>query len=600
MPFFVIGEWLIYLAAIFLVYFAACPAYYSLKKNEIFNKENREDNFVSKKIYTSSVSIVLLITLLKLIGKAIEMNLQGKIHLVFYIIYIINCVLIFFVLCYILGILVFVSTYRNYKSYQKLTIIIIIILILSVFKNIYYLTLIVIFVDYIFRKNQNKLSRKSKKIIEITTTTVIVGLLLSFVFLFNTVLNVNEDKKLKLKEGPLDLDEGLILNVIKADGLPEKFDFNIKYNNFETETFKAIIKEDVIRTEEMSGQTRLKIHEKDFLENKNEIRYKNNFEDVVRRIIENEINMSLTDNFNFNYSGNQYDLEYNIYNSSRMGKFERDYNIRVQKNQDLINLYFKFDSERDNRTALEEDFLKTFSVKEQKEEIKRLIKTKMNIFQKIKKKDYVVAVVGSNDVTQQKTRISPHFVYKVSIDDNEEVNVEKHPLFYWYLKKTERKLVCMDWLEAIFLYVIIYSGFIVIPATLFYYLIKKKEKSNSLKEDFIKKYTYRIAIVLSCLFFILDLITRTDESFLFLLNRGSYLIYLPLAEILLRNLLVGFLVAVVLYSKLKDPYRNISYLAIATVIVSLTILPDLLIIIFVLIYDYVERKNKGLNLKKDT
>ena len=424
-----IGGLLIKLAAIFLVYFAACPSYYSIKKNEIFNKENKEDNFVSKKIYTSSVSVVLLITLLKLTGTAIDLNLQGKIHLIFYIIYIIDCVLIFFVLCYILGILFFVSTYRNYKSYQKLTIIIIIILILSFFKNVYYLTLIVIFIDYIFRKNQNKLSRKNKKIIEITTNTVIVGLLLSFVFLFNTVLNVNEDKKLKLKEGPLDLDEDLILNVIKADELPEKFDFNIKYNGFETESFKAIIKEDVIRTEEMSGQTRLKIHEKDFLENKNEIRYKNNFKDVINRITENEINMSLTDNFNFNYFGNQYDLEYNIYNSSRMGKFERDYNIRVQKNQDLINLYFRFNSEGDNRTALEEDFLKTFSVKEQKEEIKRLIKTKMNVFQKIKKKDYV-AVVGSNDVTQQKTRISPHFVYKVSIDDNGEVNVEKHPLFY--------------------------------------------------------------------------------------------------------------------------------------------------------------------------
>lgn len=429
-----IGGLLIKLAAIFLVYFAACPSYYSLKKNEIFNKENKEDNFVSKKIYTSSVSVVLLITLLKLTGTAIDLNLQGKIHLIFYIIYIIDCVLIFFVLCYILGILFFVSTYRNYKSYQKLTIIIIIILILSFFKNVYYLTLIVIFIDYIFRKNQNKLSRKNKKIIEITTNTVIVGLLLSFVFLFNTVLNVNEDKKLKLKEGPLDLDEGLILNVIKADELPEKFDFNIKYNNFETETFKATIKEDVIGTEKMSGEPRLKIHEKDFLENKNEIRYKNNFEDVVRRIIENEINMSLTDNFNFNYSGNQYDLEYNIYNSSRMGKFERDYNIRVQKNQDLINLYFKFNSEKDNRTALEEDFLKTFSVKEQKEEIKRLIKTKMNVFQKIKKKDFVVAIVGSNDPTEQKTRISPNFVYNVSIQDNGEVNVEKHPLFYWYFK----------------------------------------------------------------------------------------------------------------------------------------------------------------------
>lgn len=158
----------------------------------------------------------------------------------------------------------------------------------------------------------------------------------------------------------------------------------------------------------------------------------------------------------------------------------------------------------------------------------------------------------------------------------------------------------MDWLEALFLYVIIYSGFIVIPTIFFYYIIKKKEKTNRLKEVFIKKYTFRIAIVLSCLFFILDLLTKTDESFMFLLNRGSYLVYLPFIEILIRNLLVGFLVAVVLYSKLKGPYRNISYLAIATVIVSLTILPDLLIIIFVLIYDYVERKNKGLNLKKDT
>ena len=157
----------------------------------------------------------------------------------------------------------------------------------------------------------------------------------------------------------------------------------------------------------------------------------------------------------------------------------------------------------------------------------------------------------------------------------------------------------MDWLEAIFLYVIIYSGFIVIPATLFYNIIRKKEKSNSLKGDFIKKTTYRVSIVLSCLFFLLDLLTKTDESFLFMLNNGSYLIYLPIVEILIRNLLVGFLVAVVLYSKLKGPYRNISYLAIATVIVSLTILPDLLIVIFILIYDYVERKNKGLNLKKN-
>lgn len=163
----------------------------------------------------------------------------------------------------------------------------------------------------------------------------------------------------------------------------------------------------------------------------------------------------------------------------------------------------------------------------------------------------------------------------------------------------------MDWIEAIFLFVIIYSGTITVPTVFFYLSIKKKEKTNTLKEDFIKKTVYRSSIVLSCFFFLLQLLTKTDESSLLVLNRGNfldytYLIYLPIIGILLRNLLVGFLVAIVIYSKLKGPYRNISYLVIATVIVSLTILPDLLIIIFVLIYDYVERKNKGLNLKKDT
>lgn len=425
MEFLIFGKMLIYLAFAFLVYFAASPSYYSLKKNEIFNKENKEDNFVSKKIYTSSVSIVLLITSLKLIGKAIEMNLQGKIHLVFYIIYIINCVLIFFVLCYILGILAFTSNYKNYASYQKLSIIIIIILILSVFKNIYYLILIVIFVDYIFRKNQHKLSSKNKKIIEITTNTAIVGLVLSLVFLLIMRVNVNEDNKLKLKEGTLDLDEGLILNVIKADELPEKFVFNIKYNNFETETFKATIKEDVIRTEEMSGESRLKIHEKYFLENKNEIRYKNNFKDVINRIIENEINMSLTDNFNFNYFGNQYNLKYNIYNPSRMSHFETAYYINIKEHQDLINLYFKFNSKKDNKTALEEDFLKIFPAKEQKEEIKRFFKTKMDVIKTFKKKDYVVAIVASNDIYEDEVRMSPTFVYNVSIGEDGEINVEK-------------------------------------------------------------------------------------------------------------------------------------------------------------------------------
>ena len=430
-----IGVLLIKLAAVFLVYFAACPSYYSIRKNEIFNKENKKDNFISKKIYISSILIVILIFILKLTKNAINMNFQGKLHLVFYIIYIIDWILIFFTVCYILGILVFTSNYKNYESYQKLSIVIIIILILSVFKNVYFLILIVIFVDYIFRKNQSKLSSKNKKIIEIATNTTVVGLVLSLVFLLIMKVNVNEDKKMRLKEGPLDLSGGLILNVIKADELPEKFDFNIKYNDFETETFKAIIKEDInreeiIRIEDIAGETRLKIYEKHLLEKKNQITHENQFKDVVRRIIENEINIDLTNNFNFNYFGNQYELEYNIYNPLRKDHFEIDYNIKIKENEDVINLYFKFDSERDNRTALEEDFLKTFSVKEQKEEIKRLIKTKMNVFQKIKKKDYVVAVVGSNDVTQQKTRISPHFVYKVSIDDNGEVNVEKHPLFY--------------------------------------------------------------------------------------------------------------------------------------------------------------------------
>ena len=175
----------------------------------------------------------------------------------------------------------------------------------------------------------------------------------------------------------------------------------------------------------MSGESRLKIHEKYFLENKNEIRYKNNFKDVINRIIENEINMSLTDNFNFNYFGNQYNLKYNIYNPSRMSHFETAYYINIKEHQDLINLYFKFNSKKDNKTALEEDFLKIFPAKEQKEEIKRFFKTKMDVIKTFKKKDYVVAIVASNDVYEDEVRMSPTFVYNVSIGEDGEINVEK-------------------------------------------------------------------------------------------------------------------------------------------------------------------------------
>ena len=432
----VIGVFLIPLAAIFLVYFASYPGYYAVKKIEILNKtEKKEDNFVSKKIYMLSVFIVLLITLLKLTGKAIEMNFQGKILLVFAVIYIINFVIIFFVFCYFLGVLAFVSTYKNYKSYQKLSIVIVIILILSLFKNIYYSILIVIFIDYIFRENQHKLSRKNKKIIEVITTTVIVGLLLSFVFLLKITSNVNDSYKTDLKEGPLDLDEGVtfnIVNIVKKDDsffdieendkLPENLDFNVKYNNFETKTFKVVKKENKEEIDEITGLSRLRRlndNEKDFLKNKAEIKA------VATRIVEDEIAVSLSDNFNFNNLGSQFDLKYVIYSPMKVREFENDYNKTVKVNQDLINLYFKINSNKDSKEELKEDFLKIFSVEEQKEEIKRLIKTKIDIFQKIEKKDFSISIVVSNDVYEDKTKISPYFNYNVSIKDNGEINVEK-------------------------------------------------------------------------------------------------------------------------------------------------------------------------------
>lgn len=161
------------------------------------------------------------------------------------------------------------------------------------------------------------------------------------------------------------------------------------------------------------------------MENTNQIKHKNQFKDVINSITEDAIRVNLIDNFNFNYFGNQYNLKYNIYNPSRMSHFETDYYVKIKEHQDLINLYFKFNSKKDNKTALEEDFLEIFPVKEQKEEIKRFFKTKMDVIKTFKKKDYVVAIVASNDVYEDEVRMSPTFVYNVSIGEDGEINVEK-------------------------------------------------------------------------------------------------------------------------------------------------------------------------------
>ena len=417
---------LIYLAGASFVYFASYPGYHAVKRQEMLNKiENKEDNSIAKKIYKVSILMVILISIFKLTKKAVEVEFFEKIHLLFSIVSIIDCVVIVFIFCYLLGILAFSSNNKAYGSYQKLVIIIIIILITSLFKNTHYLILVVIFIDYVLRKNQNKLSRKTKKIIEITTTTVIIALAIFLFFTFSTMKDVNEEEKLRLTEGSLDLGEGVILNVIKSDELPKQFDFKVKYNDFETKTLKATIEGDRVLTSEISGEPRGRVYGPDLLKNTNQIKHKNPFKDVINSITEDDIRINLINNFNFNYFGNQYNLKYNIYNPSRMSHFETAYYINIKEHQDLINLYFKFNSKKDNKTALEEDFLKIFPAKEQKEEIKRFFKTKMDVIKTFKKKDYVVAIVASNDVYEDEVRMSPTFVYNVSIGEDGEINVEK-------------------------------------------------------------------------------------------------------------------------------------------------------------------------------
>lgn len=417
---------LIALAGAFFVYFASYPGYYAVKKREMLNKiENKEDSSITKRIYIVSILMFFLISIFKLTKKAVEIGFFEKIHLLFSVVAIIDCIVFVFVFCYFLGILAFSSNDKVYESYQKLSIIIIIILITSLFKNIYYLILIVILIDYILRKNQDKLSDKGKKIIKTITNSVIAGLVIFLVFSLSTMKDVNKEEKMRLTDGALNLGEGVILNVIKSDELPKQFDFKVKYNDFETKTLKATIEEDKVLTSEITGELRGKVYGKDLLENTNQIKHKNQFKDVINSITEDAIRVNLIDNFNFNYFGNQYNLKYNIYNPSRMSHFETAYYINIKEHQDLINLYFKFNSKKDNKTALEEDFLKIFPAKEQKEEIKRFFKTKMDVIKTFKKKDYVVAIVASNDVYEDEVRMSPTFVYNVSIGEDGEINIEK-------------------------------------------------------------------------------------------------------------------------------------------------------------------------------
>lgn len=89
-----IGAVLIPLAVVFFVYFASYPGYYAVKKREMLNKiENKEDNSIAKRIYIVSILMFFLISIFKLTKKVVEIGFFEKIHLLFSVVAIIDCII---------------------------------------------------------------------------------------------------------------------------------------------------------------------------------------------------------------------------------------------------------------------------------------------------------------------------------------------------------------------------------------------------------------------------------------------------------------------------------------------------------------------------
>ena len=288
--------------------------------------------------------------------------------------------------------------------------------------TLYYLLLVFVLIDYLLRT----LLLKQYKIIALVGSFIVYFILsVSNPTLLEPSNIANKEKESlgsELRDGSENLGNDLTLFVDEKISFPREFKFTMKYNNFETTTFRSSTyrvktpNEEEHNEVEISGtgaQEKVDIRKGYNKDNESLV-------SAVKFLVGRDIANKLHDEMNANYN-NFYSLSrfrylvfYEMSSDEKNKSFFESENIKLKENQDGIVFLL-------TTTKTKKDFLVDFSEEEQIKTIKNIMKTK--VLQDVNKKEYLIAFTDSYNKEEQTRNIN--FIYNVSIKDNGEINVEK-------------------------------------------------------------------------------------------------------------------------------------------------------------------------------
>lgn len=343
--------------------------------------------------------------------------------------------LIVFLCSFFVALVVFIkkteSLYKDIIYLPILTIVIVIWKYSSDGSVIYYLLLAFVLIDYLLR---TLLLKQYKIIALIGSFIVYFALSISNpTFLEPTNVSNKETESLgsELRDGSEDLGNDLTLSVKEKISFPREFKFTMKYNNFETTTFRTLMykvkpygeeERDELEVSGTGVQEKVDIR-KGF--NKDNESFVSAIKFLVGRDIANKLHDEMNSNYNNFYalSKFRYFAYYDISGVEEKSGFLKSENIKLKENQDAIVFLLNFSSNKKTKEEIEKDFLVDFSEEEQIKTIKNIMKTK--VLKEVNKKEYLIAFTDySYDDKDEQIR-NVKFVYNVSIKDNGEINVEK-------------------------------------------------------------------------------------------------------------------------------------------------------------------------------
>lgn len=328
---------------------------------------------------------------------------------------------------FLLALAVYIMRTRSlYKDIIYLPIVAILIVIWKYLleeSTLYYLLLVFVLIDYLLRT----LLLKQYKVIALVGSFIVYFILsVSNPTLLEPSNMANKEQESlgsELRDGSEILGNNLTLFVDDEKiSFPREFKFTMKYNNFETSTFRASTYKVKTPDEEEHNEVEISgtgAQEKVDIRkgyNKDNESLVNAIKFLVGRDIANKLHDELNANYNNFYSLSRfrYLVFYEMSSDEKNKSFFESENIKLKENQDGIVFLL-------TTTKTKKDFLVDFSEEEQIKTIKNLMKTK--VLKDVNKKEYLIAFTDSYNKEEQARNIN--FIYNVSIKDNGEVIVEK-------------------------------------------------------------------------------------------------------------------------------------------------------------------------------